>query len=236
MAGSKVNEYGIADVNLTALMASVDAQRIGYFAADLTEYTTTTVPKVASGSKLDVNGALYKFDSDETITGSPSDGNVWIKVIPAGSSITAVFTNTEPVWSSSKHGWYGESGSENHRYIASMIKDGSEYRNKVIYNTGREITTMDFQTLFSDEESTTINAAATHDVVFTFDWDVEAVIALNITPKYNDALGAASDADGLMLKDVAISDDTVTITLKNTDTANHVFDFGVMCTASKKRV
>ena len=231
MAGSKVNEYGIADVNLTALMTSVDAQRIGYFAADFTQYTTTTVPKVASGSKIEVNGALYKFDSDETITGTPSDGNTWVKVIPAGDSITAVFTNTEPVWSSSKHGWYGEAGSENHRYIGSMIKDSTEYRNKVVYNTGREITTMDFQTLSELQEPLVLVAGNTYDFVFQFDWDVEAIV--NLT--YNDMINGTSDLQtNHYISAVTISGDTVTVTVKSTNSlAINTF---VSVTASKLRV
>ena len=78
MSGSIVSNYGIGDVNFDNLMSTVDAQRIGYHALTLTNYDTTTAPQIAAGSKIEVNGALYKFDSAETITGSPSDGDVYI--------------------------------------------------------------------------------------------------------------------------------------------------------------
>jgi hypothetical protein len=132
MAGSKLNTYGVGDVNLTNLMQVLDACRIGFHAVSLTEWATTTVPKIAAGSKVEVNGAIYKFDADETITGSPSDGLVYIKLIPSGDSITAQFTNTAPAWDDEKQGWYSSTpGEENYRYIEfGMTKATAEYSDK----------------------------------------------------------------------------------------------------------
>lgn len=132
MAGSQINSYGIGDVNLTSLMASVDAERIGFCAVSLTNYDNTSEPEIAEGSKIEVNGALFKFDADEAIGGSPSDGTVYIKLIPVSTSITAEFTNTAPTWDTEKQGWYSPTpGEENYRYLPfGMTKSGSSYSNK----------------------------------------------------------------------------------------------------------
>ena len=132
MAGSQVNSYGIGDVNLTSLMASVDAERIGFCAVSLTNYDNTSEPEIAEGSKIEVNGALFKFDADEAIGGSPSDGTVYIKLIPVSTSITAEFTNTAPTWDTEKQGWYSPTpGEENYRYLPfGMIKSGASYSDK----------------------------------------------------------------------------------------------------------
>jgi hypothetical protein len=78
MAGNKVNNYGIGDTNFDELMLTADAQRVGFHQVSLTNYDTTTVPQIAAGSYVEVNGALYSFGSNETILGSPSDGDVYI--------------------------------------------------------------------------------------------------------------------------------------------------------------
>ena len=52
MAGSKVNDYSIADVNFTALMATVDAQRQGYMKVSLTNYDNNSKPDITEGSKI----------------------------------------------------------------------------------------------------------------------------------------------------------------------------------------
>jgi hypothetical protein len=132
MAGSQINSYAIGDVNLTSVMTTLDATRIGFCAVSLTNYATTGVPAIAAGSKIEVDGALFKFDAEEAIGGSPSNGTVYIKLIPAGTSITAEFTNTAPTWSTEKQGWYSPTaGEESYRYLPfGMTKSGSSYSSK----------------------------------------------------------------------------------------------------------
>ena len=52
-------------------------------------------------------------------------------LVPAGSSITAQFTNTAPTWSDSKQGWYGTGGQSNYRYAEYIITlNSGDYKNK----------------------------------------------------------------------------------------------------------
>jgi hypothetical protein len=179
MAGSKLNTYGVGDVNLTNLMQVLDATRLGFSAIELTEWTTTTVPKIAAGSKVEVNGAMYKFDADETITGSPSDGLVYIKVVPSGDSITAEFTNTAPVWRNDLHGYYESAVSVN-RYVATVQKATASYTRKRVY-AWRYLQPMQYETL--QQDYTFVGGAPTSPYTFTFSFSfaVTAVAALSVT-------------------------------------------------------
>jgi len=125
MAGSKVNNYGVGDVNLSSLMGTTDEQRKGFSALSLTNYENTSEPAIEAGSVLEVGGALFEFESEEAITVTPADGVVYVKVVPAGASITAEFTATAPTWDPSKFGWYGTAGNASHRYVGVMVQSGT---------------------------------------------------------------------------------------------------------------
>jgi hypothetical protein len=120
MAGTKINTYAVGDVNLTNMMLTLDSTRKGYNAATITHMNDTTVPAIAAGSMIEINGALYSFATEEAITiGGVADGTVYIIIDP--STITASFTATAPTWSDSKQGWYGTSGTANCRYLHYSI-------------------------------------------------------------------------------------------------------------------
>jgi hypothetical protein len=140
MAGIRINDYGIGDPDLTSLMETTDNQRIGRHAVSLTEFATTNKPKIAQGSRIEVNGSLFLFDEsgDEDISGSPSDGVVYIKLTPAGETISASFTNDAPTWDDEKQGWYET--STNNRYLNFwMIKNGDNYYHKYNFENKPEI-------------------------------------------------------------------------------------------------
>lgn len=103
----------------------------------LTNWDSTSIPQVAAGSRVIVNGALYEFDSNETISGLAAVGNgneVWFKVVPDGSTCTVEAVTTDgSSWDADKGGYY----DSNDLYIGGCYKDGSgNYINKWLY-TGR---------------------------------------------------------------------------------------------------
>lgn len=124
MSGVQVNDYSIGDVNLTSMMETLDRQRRGYQAISLTHYDDNLECEIAAGSLVEVGGALFKFESNESITGWAGIGNnndVYIKLVPSGTTITAAFVTAAPTWSTSKQGWY----VDNDRYVGALYKDGS---------------------------------------------------------------------------------------------------------------
>lgn len=122
MAGTKYGSFAVGDANLDNLMLFSAGSITGYQALTLTEMATTTVPKIAAGSKLEIGGSLYIFNADETISttdpvtsATVADGTVFIMINP--TTILPYFTATEPTWSDTKQGWYGIGTYAGWRYL-----------------------------------------------------------------------------------------------------------------------
>lgn len=131
MSGALVNNYSQVDSNILEVQLTLDATRVGFHQVSLTNYDSTSESQIAAGSIIEVGGALYKFTANETITGSPSDGTVYIMIVPSGTTCTAQYTNTAPTWSDSKNGWYGTGGSAGYRYLEfSVDLDSTNWYNK----------------------------------------------------------------------------------------------------------
>ena len=135
MSLDQINDYGIGDVNLTSMMETLDRQRRKYQGVSLTNYDNNNEPQIAAGSLVEVGGALFKFESNESITGWGGIGNdsdVYIKLVPSGATATAAFVTAAPTWSTSKQGWY----VGNDRYVGGLYKDsGGNYTIKWLYTS-----------------------------------------------------------------------------------------------------
>ena len=128
MSGDKINLYTQIDTNILELQLTQDANFIGKHNLSLTNYTNTAVPQIAAGSIIENNGTLFEFNSNETITGTPSDGATFIIIVPSTDTCTAIYTNTAPTWSDSKQGYYGTGATANYRYLEFyLVKAGASY-------------------------------------------------------------------------------------------------------------
>ena len=131
MAGRIINTYTQLDTDILALQLTEDASFVGKHNISLTNYDTTGLPAIAAGSIIECNGALAEFESEEAITGSPSNGTVYIQIVPSTTTATAQFTNTAPTWSDAKQGFYGTGAAANYRYLEfEMYKYVTSYSNK----------------------------------------------------------------------------------------------------------
>ena len=139
MAGSKINDYGIGDSNIQSVMLTLDKAFKGQHQVSLTNYNNTSESQIAAGSVVECNGAQYQFTSNESITGSPSDGTVYIRLVPNGDTITAEYTATAPTWSDSKQGWYGTGGDANKRYLEFELTLKSTNWTKTVFNIYRKL-------------------------------------------------------------------------------------------------
>ena len=97
----------------------------------LTEYSTTTVPKVAAGSGIEINGQWYYTPIDITISGATVN-STWYDILctPSGSTFTGSFiARGTGVWSDSLQGLY----SGNNRVCACVYRNASAvFVNKTI--------------------------------------------------------------------------------------------------------
>jgi len=107
---------------------------LGYIQCSLTEWDTGTVPQLAAGSKIELNGSYITFGSNESITGSPSSG--YINYIYLDSAAyTLSWSTTAPTWSDAKQGWY----NSDDRCLGGCYYDGTYYTEKWIYAHGKVI-------------------------------------------------------------------------------------------------
>lgn len=100
----------------------------GMLALSLTNYDNDSEPQIAAGSIVEIGDAIFQFTAAESITGWGSIGNnndVYIKLVVAGTAVTAEFTTAAPTWDLAKQGWYGTGGAALHRHVAKLYKDGA---------------------------------------------------------------------------------------------------------------
>jgi hypothetical protein len=181
----QLNYYSNADTSIIDLQNTTDGVIIGHHQVSLTNYNNTSLPAIAIGSVVENNGAMVKFTTECAISGSPSDGTVYIYLVPSGdpalgtATVTPTWTNTAPTWSDSKQGFYGTGGSVNYRYLEFVIfKSGSSYTKNIsltdnsntkVYYTASDSTTRSTTSMSIVNEtnlSLTINVIAGHTYSF----------------------------------------------------------------------
>ena len=103
----------------------------GFAAVSLTEFETSAETAIASGSVVEVSGAFFQWDADETPSGWSSistASTAYIAVTPFGAAgsqtLSAAYTSTAPTWRDDNQGWYASAGS-NTRYVGGVYKNGT---------------------------------------------------------------------------------------------------------------
>ncbi len=116
-----VNDFAVGDVNLTAMMETLNITYKGKSEVTLSNYDNDTAPDIKVGSVFDCNGAIFSVtSSDETPSGYSGIANdtMFYLIYSVGLN-EFIYTATAPTWSDSKQGWY----DGNNRYFFSMYKD-----------------------------------------------------------------------------------------------------------------
>jgi len=132
MAGSICTMPNNGDSDWSGFVTIVEKTIRGYMGISMSNLEGTGAPQIEDGSVLEINGSVYQFTTAETITGWPSAAGTteYIAAVPAGSTVTVIYTTTAPTWSGAKGGWY----SGNNRYIGGCEWGGSAtYSDKWIY-------------------------------------------------------------------------------------------------------
>lgn len=114
MAGTIVTMPSNGAADWSSFITIVEKTYRGYIGINLSGLDTASAPTILDGSVVEVNGSIYQFTTAESFTGSIGSGtSFWMTIVPAGTTVTAVFTASAPTWSDTKHGWY----DGNDRYI-----------------------------------------------------------------------------------------------------------------------
>jgi hypothetical protein len=100
-----------------------------------------SAPTILAGSAIEISSAYFECTSDTAINATSwasitTGNNCFVYLEPSGSVgnqiITAYYTESAPIWSTSKQGWYASAASTN-RYVMVLKKDSStHYRNKIV--------------------------------------------------------------------------------------------------------
>lgn len=90
----------------------------GYQAISLTEFDTSAESAIAAGSTVEIAGAFFIFSTEESVTGFSAittATSAYLALTPSGSAgsqiVNASWTDTAPVWVTSKAGWYASADS-----------------------------------------------------------------------------------------------------------------------------
>lgn len=116
-------------------LARCEKQSKGYIGISLTNFTTSTVCAIAAGSVVEIDGAMFHFAAEASVSGTIATGLNYIICSVTG-------TTAEPYWSqtvastydTAKQGWYTAA----ERYVAGCASDGTKYENKWVYDYGRQ--------------------------------------------------------------------------------------------------
>lgn len=166
----------------------LEAQRLGFMGISLSEWDTNVIPQIQG--KVEVGGSLVSFATLETITGSPSDGVVYIMIVPNVGAGTAVaewttVAPTESDWDESKNGWY----NGNDRWLPFvMTKSGSNYSAK-----GRIVSKQDVETILYANGNIVLGGTIDGGSSLNIDGNIE----LNKGTNADRNIEFASDADVL---------------------------------------
>lgn len=93
----------------------------------ITEFGTLAIPQIADGVNIPHGGARYLVNGNTSISLSPSDGRVYIKLEVSGDQLLPSFVNSAVgfTWNYIYNGFYDGSGNQLLPYV--IWKDGTNY-------------------------------------------------------------------------------------------------------------
>jgi len=128
---------------LSTSVTIINSGLIGYNGISLTNFGTSAISAIASGSGIEIAGAFFKADTDISANASSwtvisVGASAYMELVPSGTAgsqiLTAQWTDIDPVWSTSKQGWYASAAS-NTKIIGRVTKVSStQQSNKFLIN------------------------------------------------------------------------------------------------------
>jgi hypothetical protein len=120
------DDYNAQNVNIAAQLYSIDQNTL-----HLTEWDTLNFPKIKKDVYIQHGGALFQVkDSDYTITGSLSNGRLYIKLTRTGNILNATLTNSAVgySWNYITNGFYHADTTQLLPYIIYRTITPSYYK------------------------------------------------------------------------------------------------------------
>lgn len=217
MAGILVNTYGVGHSDLENIMNTLTICFFGHSDyITITNFNNSSIPAIAAGSIIEVNGVLYTFNSEEVISlidphtlATVADGIVYIMLVPNGDSITACFTATAPTWNDVKQGWYGIATWLSDKYVGGCIKGSGNYISKFTYRGLEKVPKKYESNMVITSRSVGPYSCPEFTETITFVSTIDAV--LSVIPSCR--LGSAG-TNGLVISDVSFTGNILTVKYK----------------------
>ncbi|RKZ08419.1 hypothetical protein DRQ25_09110 [Candidatus Fermentibacteria bacterium] len=142
MAGSIIgapNSPPTADADWDKVVNNYVVGGKGQNSISLTNWVSanTTLPAIAAGSSIEINGAFATFGTETAITGG-SSGTIYLYIDVTTTPGTPLpkFTNSAPTWDDAKGGWY----SSNDRYTGHFMtwNGASAYTEKGVFDAAEK--------------------------------------------------------------------------------------------------
>ena len=136
MAVSIIDKFYYSDIALDNFITNETYFQRGFYSVCFSEMTTNSAPVIQANSIIEIDGDLYEFNTNESITGTPS-GVCYVKCYESSGALVAEYTSTAPTFNALKNGWYGADANATHRYILKLYYDDPDYLYKQIMNKER---------------------------------------------------------------------------------------------------
>ncbi|KPJ86337.1 MAG: hypothetical protein AMS17_12890 [Spirochaetes bacterium DG_61] len=238
--------------NFTTL---VEKQRLGFIAFSLTNFDNESEPQIAAGSVIEISGSLFKFDSNDSIGGTPTSGQINYIILEVSGSgdeqtVSGSWTTTAPSWNDAKQGWYDATG--NKRYVGKCYYDGLNYTDKVVYSNNRsltdrngsEVTALKIETKIKEDTSTGIPADTVQNIDvtgFSFTPDAIENVSIRAWPTnehdaegsslFGSEFGTGTTTLNTRILKATPGANKVTVRVANTNTS--AMKYRITCTAIK---
>lgn len=132
----------MADGNQIVTSVSIISSLLGFQAISLTDFSTSALSSIAAGSKVEIAGAFFTFNTDcvpnaTSWTSILDARTAYLALTPSGTAGSQIVSaswldqSPAPVWSDSKQGWYASAAS-NIRIIASAWHTSDTQQDKKV--------------------------------------------------------------------------------------------------------
>ena len=121
----------------STFLARVEKQSKGYMGLSLTNFATSTVCAIAAGSVVEIDGAMFHFAAEASVSGAIATGLNYIICSVTGTTAEPYWSqNAASVYDTVKQGFYTAA----ERYVAGCDSDGAltQYNNKWVQVEGQK--------------------------------------------------------------------------------------------------
>ena len=124
----------------TTFLARCEKQSKGYMGISLTNFVTSVVCAIAAGSVCEIDGAVFHFAAETSVSGSIATGLNYIICSVTGTSAEPYWSQAAPsTYDTAKQGFYTAA----ERYVAGCSSDGTKYNGKWVFDPGQQIDMVD---------------------------------------------------------------------------------------------